>query len=503
VKARRTIVLGLCTCLIGGWFCSGGNSHLLADELARTYRQLVEKYQRQLEELAVWCEERGLQRQAAETRAWFHPPAADKIYFPIIPKERGPGVPSPTLSGEEGEWQARFFRLRRGQAGALFELARRAVRTGRATWAFELLLAALRENPDDEGIRRILGFQLYQGAWRRPYELRRLRAGEIWHEKYGWVPRQHLPRYEAGLRPYGDRWLPAAEVQQLRQNIQNGWVVETERYRIVTNHSLEAGVKLAEELDKLYQVWAQLFVRFYVTEAQVVALFDAQSRYSLPPLPRMLVVCFRDQEDFRNSLRSAFPIIDRVNITGVYYGPKRAAYFFWSEPPDWTNIYHEATHQLFAETRRMAPNAGKNQNFWVIEGAALYMETLREENGFYVLGGWEAQRVCDARFNLISRGKHIPLDRLVSMGMDQFQSYLELGELYSQCAAVMHFLMHYDLGRYRDAAVRYLDQVYSGRDDLLTLSRLTGKTLAELDQEYQSYMRSGPELVPLERPPSF
>jgi hypothetical protein len=482
-----------------GW----GSCHAVADELARTYRQLIEKYQRQLEELAVWCEERGLHQRAAETRAWFHPPVSDKIYFPIIPKERGAGTASGSLSEDENEWQSRFFRLRRAHAGSLFDLARRAVRTGRATWGFELLLAALRENPDDEGIRRILGFQFYQGGWRTPYEVRRLRAGEIWHEKYGWIPRQHLARYEAGLRPYEGRWLAATEVQQLRQNIQNGWVVETERYRIVTNHSLETGVRLAEELAKLYQVWAQLFVRFYITDAQVTAIFDAQSRYALPPLPRMLVVCFRDREDFRQSLRNAFPMIDRVNITGVYYGPKGAAYFFWSEPPDWTNIYHEATHQLFAETRRMAATAGKNQNFWVMEGAALYMETLREENGYFVLGGWESQRLCDARFNLTAKGIHIPLEQLVSFGMEQFQSFPNLGELYSQCAAVMHFLMHYEMGRYRDAVVRYLDHVYTGRDDLLTLSRLTGKTLSELDKEYQSYMRSGPELVPIEIPASF
>ena len=215
------------------------------------------------------------------------------------------------------------------------------------------------------------------------------------------------------------------------------------------------------------------------------------------------MVCFRDREDFRQSLRNAFPMIDRVNITGVYYGPKRAAYFFWSEPPDWTNIYHEATHQLFAETRRMAATAGKNQNFWVMEGAALYMETLREENGYFVLGGWESQRLCDARFNLTAKGIHIPLEQLVSFGMEQFQSFPNLGELYSQCAAVMHFLMHYEMGRYRDAVVRYLDHVYTGRDDLLTLSRLTGKTLSELDKEYQSYMRSGPELVPIEIRASF
>ncbi|MCS7236769.1 MAG: hypothetical protein NZ899_00685 [Thermoguttaceae bacterium] len=466
-----------------------------ADELTRDYLQLAEKYHRQLEELAGWCDENGLKDRGAFTRAWLRTPDPDKIYLPVIPKETGALALGGDLSGPEAEWKAQFSKLRRTQSRALFDLARRAIRAGRATWAFELLLAALRENPDDADIRRILGYQSYQGAWRTGYELRRLRAGEVWHPKFGWIPRQHVARYENGLRFVDGRWIPAEEANKLRSRIDNGWLVETERYRIITNHSLEVGVRLAEGLDRFYQVWRQLFVRFYATEAQVLALFDGQARSTLPPLPQMRIVCFANQEDFRDAMRPIFPIIDKVNITGVYYGPKRIAYFFWSEPPDWPNFFHEATHQLFSETRWTSPTAGARQNFWVIEGVALYMQTLKEENGFFVLGGWESQRVCEARYNLFNRGKHIPLEELVKLGMESFQAFEDLGALYSQCAAVMQFLMHYDYGRYRDAAVRYLELVYSGRDDLLTICRLTGKTFSELDKEYQSYMNSGPAVV--------
>lgn len=472
----------------------------LGDELARSYLQLTEKYRRQLEELASWCEAKGLRSQADLTRAWVRTPDPDKIYLPVIPKELGSLAVGAELSGAEAEWKTQFSRLRRNQSRALFDLARRAIRSGRATWAFELLLAALRENPDDSDIRRILGYQSYQGAWRTAYELRRLRAGEVWHSDFGWIPRQHVTRYENGLRQIGGRWIPKEEADKLRSRIENAWVVETERYRIITNHSLEVGVRLAEGLDKFYEVWRQLFVRYYANEAQVLALFDGQARSSLPPLPQMRVVCFASYENFQEAMRPAFPLVDKVRITGVYYGPKRTAYFFWSEPPDWPNYFHEATHQLFAETRRTWPEAGARQNFWIIEGVALYMQTLREENNFFVLGGWESQRVCEARYNLANRGRHLPLEELVKLGMESFQGYEDLGALYSQCAAVMQFLMHYDYGRYRDAVVRYLDLVYSGRDDLLTLCRLTGKSFSELDREYQEYMNSGPTVVVVESP---
>ena len=61
--------------------------------------------------------------------------------------------------------------------------------------------------------------------------------------------------------------------------------------------------------------------------------------------------------------------------------------------------------------------------------------------------------------------------------------------LYSQAAGMASFLIHDDGGRYRDALVAYLTDVYSGRDEADTLSRLTGVSYAELDKQYRAFMR--------------
>ncbi len=468
-----------------------------ANELIQTRLQLQEKYRQQLTDLAAWCESQNLPELAARTRHWFHPPDPHKLYMPVLPRETNSLAPPSGVTGPAAEWHARFARLRRDQAAALFELARRAIRAQRAALAFECLLDALRENPDHETIRRILGFQPYQGQWRTAYEVRRLRSGDIWHEKFGWIPAAHRNRYENGLRPINDRWLPAEEVEQLRSDIHNGWDIETEHYLIRTNAGLEAGIVMANELERLFSVWRQLFVRFYANEAQIMSLFDARSRTGLPTVAKKRVVYFRSQEDFRNGLRAALPAVDRVNITGVYFGQNRTAYFFVSDPPDWTTVYHEATHQLFAEARPTSSQAGLRQNFWILEAVALYMETLRTQGDYHVLGGWEAQRVKDACYRLVHRNEYLPLEKLVSLGMEQFQTYPDLGMLYTQCAGLAQFFMHHDYGRYRDGLIAYLNAVYSGRDDLLSLSRYTGKQLAELDNEYHHYMASGPELSPI------
>ena len=62
--------------------------------------------------------------------------------------------------------------------------------------------------------------------------------------------------------------------------------------------------------------------------------------------------------------------------------------------------------------------------------------------------------------------------------------------LYSQAAGLTFFFMHYDKGKYRDAFVTYLYEVYQGKDSRDSLEQATGKTFEELDQEYVAFMRS-------------
>ena len=57
----------------------------------------------------------------------------------------------------------------------------------------------------------MLGFVKQRDAWRTPFEIRQLGAGKVWHDKFGWLPRAHVERYEQGQRYYAGRWMPAAE----------------------------------------------------------------------------------------------------------------------------------------------------------------------------------------------------------------------------------------------------------------------------------------------------
>ncbi len=470
-------------------------ARVAADEFDRAASELYEKYKGELGQLAAWCEQQGLAEQAATTRGWLAPPSPDKLYVAIFPRDVGrPELPADTPPAL-AEWDKRFHQLRRERANSLEALARRAVRNGRASLAFDLVLSSLRENPDHEAIRGLLGYQKHQNQWRSVWEISRLRAGQVWHERFGWLPKTYVRRYEQGQRYYRGRWITADEDARLHGDIHSGWDVETEHYTIRTNHGLEAGVELGVKLEQLYLVWKQLFIRYFASEAQVTALFDGRARANWARLPRHQIVYFRSRDDYNQALRTAFSNIE-MSI-GVYVDSTRRAYFFAGDKSDDRTLYHEATHQLFHESRPVAPDVGVRSNFWIVEGIALYMESLHQENGFYVLGGFDDLRMLAARYRFLHDDFYVPLADLTAMGREAIQTHPRIATLYSQAAGLTHFLISHDGGRYRDALVAYLGDVYSSRADASTLAQFTGTPYAELDRQYRAFIQSAgmPELA--------
>lgn len=462
-----------------------------AEDLYQSVVELRREYAAQLDELAAWCDQRKLNEEAGKTRAWLRPRDPNCVYVAVFPREIGPPELAPDTPADVVQWRDRFLRLRGDQAGAMFELARRAIRTNRASLAFDLVVTALHEDPDHKPIRQLLGYQPYRGEWRSGYEVNRLRSGQVWHERFGWLPRNYVRRYEEGERFCRGQWISAEEDARAHRPINDGWDLETEHYTVRTNQSIEAGVELGGHLERLYRVWKQLFIRYYATEEQVVALFAGSARRPPFQLPRHAVVYFRDRDDYIQSLKPAFPGIE-ISI-GVYADGPRRAYFFAGEGYEQRTLYHEATHQLFHESRRVAPAVGKDRNFWIIEGIALYMESLREEDGYYVLGGFDDDRMEAARYRLVVDNFYVPLAEFTSYGMDDVRFDERIATLYSQAAGLTHFLIHYDGGRYRDALVDYLTAVYSGTDTANTLAQLTGTPYEDLDKQYRQFMEQGPQ----------
>lgn len=479
------------------------------EDLRRDLEQLDSTLRSEMQSLAAWCDEQRLDRPAAETRRWIAPRDSDKLYLVLDPDAWAIAPAPEEISPVEAEWRRRYMAVRTDQAAQRFELARRAVKLGHASLAYEQVLETVRLDPDHEAARRLLGYQRFREAWRTPWQVKKLKQGHVWHDTFGWLPRGAAERYERGERQYNGRWIAADEERRLRSDLGRGWEVETDHYLIRTNHSLEAGVQLGVRLDRLYRAWRQTFARYYATQDQLAQMFEGRPAQRAAAR-KFRITYFRDRQQYDEFLRPR--ISADIGITsGIYLADDQQAYFFaadqaagGAEPgakaagaqEDFTTLYHEATHQLFGESRPVVPLPGEKANFWVIEGIACYMESLTEENGYYTLGGRQAVRFRDAEYRLLESRFFVPLADLVQLGMLPLQHDPRIAKLYSQSSGVAHFLMHADHGKRRDALIEYLYRVYAGLDDANTLAELLGAAYGDVDQEYYRYVAKPPAASP-------
>ncbi len=445
---------------------------------------LYASYSEQLNRLAEWCEKKQLPEAAEQLKAWLPRRNPDQLTLFVLPSTEAPAEKD---KSSKSDWRKRWQALRDDQAEALVALARQAVSEHRPSLVYELVTEAVRENPDHKQGRRLLGYITFRDAWHTPFEIRQLSGNKVWHEKFGWLPKTQVERYTKGQRHYQGRWMPATEEANLRRDLKHGWRVESEHYIVTTNHSLEEGVSLARRLETLYAIWRQVFVGYLADETELARRLEGRVPRR-EPRPHN-VVYYRTREEYNDALRSRQPQID---ITlGIYFGTEQMAYFFAGKDQEAGTLYHEATHQLFQETRTVMPDVARKENFWIVEGIACYMESLAEGQGYFTLGGKDAARMPAARQRLLEDEFYVPLAQLVRIGMEGLQRDSRLPKLYSESAGLTTFLMHDALGRYRDPLVRYLEAIYSGRATTKTLAEATGTDYETLDRQYREYIGRG------------
>lgn len=426
-------------------------SPVLALDVPAARKLLDAEFAEKLALLVAKCNQLGLKEEAETTRKWIVPrdPRRQTLFLPAnvdttLPERGAPKVVT--------QWHDKFIEHRQAQASGLFDLAKRAVEDKDVAAAVQLLNEVLREDPDHAIARKVLGY------------LPKDRSG-VW------------PRAGAGLTVRESR----APIPLLKGKL---WKAESGHFSIATNHSAAAGKEVGQELEKLYDVWQQLFARHWLTAADLKARLDAGKLPALGKSKRQ-VKLFKSHEDYLDSLAGKVPHI--ALSKGIYISDDQVAYFSWDEH-DRANWYHEATHQLFQEIGGAVPSTGLKQNFWITEGIALYLESLTFCDGYCTLGGFDAERLQDARYKVLMEGYYVPLEDLVALGRDDFPKRADVRKLYSQMVGLSHFLMDYKQGKYRASLADYVAAVYAGRDTQESLASLTGVKLADLDAEYRAWL---------------
>ena len=439
-------------CVLLAWTVSLSTAvtSVCAEDEALDRDELDLAYVRRLSALADKCRQSELSREADISARWFVPRDPRRQYLFLVPDGPDPTRPADDRPELARKWYAAFRKAREARADSLFDFARSALEAGRLETAYQAVFEVLRENPDHTRARAVLGYRNRDGLWYHAAPQQPPRRGRLRHPKLGWQSGEY-------------------------------WRVETPHYQIVTNADAGQGVRLGRRLERLHTAWRQLFVRHWTTDRVLKARFDGPASYDRR-YTRHRVVLFADREQYVKHLEPAEPQI--AMSRGVYRDVDRTAYFFLGDARTETTWLHESTHQLFEETARVADRIGARQNFWIVEGAALYMESLRAYPDFCTVGGVDAARLQFARYRALNEKFYVPVDRFTRIGREQLQHDENIRKLYSQAAGLTHFLMDASGGRHRRAAVDLLAAVYAGRDNPETLSGLTGLAPDALDREY-------------------
>jgi len=213
--------------------------------------------------------------------------------------------------------------------------------------------------------------------------------------------------------------------------------------------------------------------------------FNGQFR-ARPSTSSMQAVQFASRQQYIDTLERLEPQIGRT--LGIYWMPTQTSYFFEDDDVDATTVFHEAVHQLFAESRRTSRLAGEENGFWVLEAVACYMESLEATEQGWRLGGLDHGRAPMAVERLTLDGFYVPLETLCRLGRVDFQAHPQLPPLYSQISGLADFFMNAQQGRYREAFMTYLQRVYTGSARADSLAQLCGADFEQLDAEYRRHL---------------
>jgi len=301
-----------------------------------------------------------------------------------------------------------------------------------------------------------------------------------------------LEKYQAGERYVNNKWVSAEKEAEIRRDFRHAWEIRTDHFLIKTNHSREQAMELGRALEDFYEIFFQTFAGFFNSPEQLKKLFNGTGPDARAAVRPYTVHYYRTRQEYIDALKAQVPQIEVTN--GLYLTSDRVAYFYHDPAADnQATLFHEATHQLFYESHSKARGIGEKDHFWIIEGIACYMESFRRGAQGVSLGDPKYVRFADARHNLIQSDYYVPLREFSGMGMRDFQHNPQLVKNYTQSAGLTHFFMHAEEGRYREAVVTHLSQLYSVNDkqrqQAQGLDELTGVSAGDLDRDYADFCR--------------
>ncbi|MFK8112748.1 MAG: hypothetical protein AB8B91_11120 [Rubripirellula sp.] len=236
---------------------------------------------------------------------------------------------------------------------------------------------------------------------------------------------------------------------------------------------------VAEDLERAYWIWTQMFFPLWEANAQVSKTIggmpaDVSVQEFLESNParitirrKLRVVLFRDANEYQQTLSREVPGVERS--TGYYDNGRQTIFLYAAQPDDGSTRRHELVHQMFREATRSGLRQqmpASDSGFWLIEGIAGYFESLQIQKDFATVGGWDASRLQFARFRVLVNGDQMSMNELHADGFKQAQKRSDIARWYSHAIARTHQLLDGGDVAARQAIYQQLALRYKIRTDL-------------------------------------
>lgn len=266
-------------------------------------------------------------------------------------------------------------------------------------------------------------------------------------------------------------------------------VMTTTHFEIASQSDMKSTVEVASLSEQAFAVWKQVFYSAWAGKQTTAP------EYAEPVDHKFSVVLFRDQASYRKALQS----IADISISTGYYDPnEKIAFFYWDGAKTPSTLVHELTHQFFNEASAnpvaLDPNRGKG--FWVVEGVALYMESLstRGCGGSLMVdvGGWDAPRLQAGRYRRLHDKYWVPWDEFHWADGKRFREEEDIRAWYSQATGLAHLWLDGSAER-RVAFAAYIESVYANKESTALLGKLDEDKA--LRDAYDRYLIEGPSAM--------
>jgi hypothetical protein len=477
--------------------------------------RVQDKHSDKLVPIIKFAVSKGLKEQAEELLATVKRITPDYDKLPELEKlvSECPAPPDAAkVEEDKKELEKRITTAKDAHGTELFKLAKQCFKLGLFSRAFDLVNDVVEADPDHREARKILGFVRHpqeSKRWITTYESDLMKTGAgltrakaphvLFKNKDGlpeaWIPKKDLPQWEKGLRPFGGEFIPEEEeIKKCSMNEYRAWEVESEHFLIKTNISRRAAYEFGWELlEDFYSAFVRFYLGFFDIDRGAELLFDVKARAP----KKHLVLLYPSRNHYLQHVKAEHGNSKIAVESAGFYTPAEdhCSHFYATEDREDTlgTLYHEVTHQLFAETK---PRSGGSEgNNWVVEGTASYMETWAKVKGKWTPGVKKDHQ----RLMLIKKwlGENPSWKLQDFIGIDYETFHAEgRGWNYCMAASIVYFLMHFDDERYKEDYVIFVRDYYDGKvrkDSLPEYISVEGtsdasKRLQILDKQFREFM---------------